>query len=429
MTIANPTHAIAQSGGRLLDGYASAVLMLILAVIYLDLAVFLNTLNDAIAPKYFYFAFIPLIVPMLLSRHDAIAAYLGSPFSVWAISLMALNVAHLTFAVGAGEAERTGVIVTNVQYIGLTLILGSVLASVRPALYRGVFPVIAIVVFALVVIDFLNPGMLYPLEVVGAVIGRGAGTFINPNRAGEGILMVTLLSIAVAPPRLRVVLLVGAGVASALTFSRAAMVGWALLWIYLAMIRALPRSALPLLIVAALAAPVVTGYVESYLHGRDDLAEGLDNIQDRLDFFKTRDFGDESATEREEVLKGGMELFLAHPFVGAGAGITFVRPTVDWPYPVSTHNSPVMLAGEFGLLGLAMWLWLLVIVWRGEFFANRRLQGAVAGAVIFFGLFTHNMCDSLYWLLSFSLLSQRLPSFGNQGRTDALAASSSRGVV
>ena len=180
------------------------------------------------------------------------------------------------------------------------------------------------------------------------------------------------------------------------------IIAWLLLWVYLVLSRRVSRFGLMALVAAALLAPALIVSLEGYLGAREDLAAGADNIHERLDFFKTRDLGDESAQERKLVLDAGLELFAAHPVLGAGAASTHV-----WTHGVSTHNTPVLLAAEYGLVGLMLWLALLVLVWRGEYFRERALQAAAVIGVLFLSVFTHNMLDSLYWLLAFALLGSR----------------------
>ena len=145
---------------------------------------------------------------------------------------------------------------------------------------------------------------------------------------------------------------------------------------------------------------MLLGSFESYLEGREDLSEGLANLLARLEFFQDRVLDDDSALERAQVLEAGLDLFLENPIFGAGAGATDL-----WSLRVSTHNQLVMLAAEYGVFGIALWVSLAVILWKGKYFQDKTFQLTVVTGFVFLSMFTHNMFDYLYWLLTFALVS------------------------
>jgi O-antigen ligase len=152
--------------------------------------------------------------------------------------------------------------------------------------------------------------------------------------------------------------------------------------------------------VALGALPLLLGSFESYLEGREDLSAGFDNLLGRLEFFQDQALDDSSALERAQVLEAGLDLFLRNPVFGAGAGVTDL-----WPLPVSVHNQLVMLGAEYGVFGIALWMWLAVILWKGKYLQDKTFQLPVVIGFAFLSMFTHNMFDFLYWLLTFALIS------------------------
>ena len=183
------------------------------------------------------------------------------------------------------------------------------------------------------IVDFLHPGVFYPLGTEGTVPGRAAATFFNANKAGEAMLLTFVLAIPVLRPLYRALLLflVGAGVI--LTFSRGGILGWMLLWSYLVLRRGVPKYTLVVPLLALGVLPVLLVSFESYLAGRVDLSENLDNLLDRLDFFRSRVLDDGSALERAQVLEAGLDLFLDQPIFGAGAAVTHL-------WSISQHTQP-----------------------------------------------------------------------------------------
>jgi O-antigen ligase len=289
---------------------------------------------------------------------------------------------------------------TKIQYVVLAVLLGFACSTTGPRSFERIFPFLAVAIPVLVIWDFLSPGMFYPLDTEGATPGRAAATFINPNRAGEAMLLTFVLAIPVLRPRCRAVLLLLLGAGVIVTFSRAAIVGALLLWAFLLLTRAVPKYTLALPLLALGVLPLLLGSFEDYLSGREDLSEGFANIQTRLEFFQDQVLDDQSAVSRAQILEAGVELFRQDPIFGAGAGATYL-----WSQREGTHNLPVMLAAEYGVFGIALWVWLAVILWRGSHFQDKRFQAATAAGFVFLSMFTHNMLDSLYWLLTFAIVA------------------------
>jgi len=390
----------ASSPQTLLGLYQVAVLVVVLCLVYLDFPIYISELNASLLPKYFYYAFFVGVAPLLVLRLRSLISYVISPFSLWALGWITLNIIHLLLALIDGDQSRADMIGTRIQYASLAVVLGFACLITRTTSYERIFPFLAVLISTTVMVDFLHPGVFYPVGTEGTVPGRAAATFLNPGKAGEAMLLTFLLAIPVLRPLHRALLLflVGAGVI--LTFARAAILGWTLLWPYLVLRRAMPKYTLAVLLLALGVLPVLLGSFESYLEGRADLSEGILNLLDRLDFFKSQVVDDDSALERAQVLEVGLDLFLDQPIFGAGAGATFV-----WSLRSSTHNQPVMLAAEYGVFGIALWLWLAVILWKGKYFPEKTFRLAAVTGFVFLSMFTHNMFDYLYWFLTFALVS------------------------
>ena len=350
--------------------YESSALVVVLCLCYLDVPNYIYTLDEAFLPKYFFYAFLGAVSPLLLLRSRSLGPYLISPFSLWAFALIVLNSAHFLDAVVTDDQSRANLIATRIQYAVLAVLLGFACSTTPPRSFERVFPFLAFTVPALVIWDFLSPGMFYPVDTQGAALGRGAATFINPNKAGEAMLLTFVLAIPVLGPRYRVSLLLLLGAGVVLTFSRAAIVGWVLLWAFLLVRGVLPRYTLALPLVALGALPLLLGSFENYLSGREDLAEGLANIQARLEFFQDQILDDDSALDRAQVLEAGVELFRQNPVFGAGAGATYL-----WSERAGTHNLPVMLGAEYGFLGIALWVWLTVILLERQSLSRQKASG------------------------------------------------------
>jgi hypothetical protein len=380
--------------------YIVLIAFVIVTIVYLDIAAYLFVLNDRLLPKYVYYLLVLLALPLMLTGLRGRNPFLIPPFTLWAGGFILLNTIHLLVAWSENDVARAELIGTRIQYLLMTVLFTFCLCAVPTRQLERMFPVLALIISIFNLVDFFIPGTFYAIGTEGTVHGRAAGTFLNSNNAGEGALITTVFALAILPPQHRLPLLLLLGTGLVVTFSRAGLFGWCLLCVYLLVRRELPKYAIALPLVAAVALPVLYGDLTNYLEARDDLSGSLGNLLERLAFFQDRSFDDFSSKEREEVLELGLQMFVNNPTFGGGAGATYF-----WVHRASTHNQILLLAAEYGIFGIGFWAWLILVLWRGSFFENKGFQLLVVGLVAYTSMFTHNMFDHSYWLLTLSLVA------------------------
>jgi O-antigen ligase len=416
-----PGGATLHYNGGALVWYQTLLLAGALGVIYLNLPIYLYTLNTALLPKYFFFGIFFLIAPLIVLYYRSFVAYLMSPFVVWAALFLILNLIHLAgfsatgdlagthLADNYGEA-RQSLVTTRAQYVVFAVFLGFAVYISPRKFYLYMFVLLVVVLPCAVMVDFAKPGTLYPVDTDGAVLGRAAAMFINPTMAGEAILHVLLLGCAVCAVKYRLPLFLLAGAGVLTTFSRSSIIAWVLLLLILVVKKTLPRSALFTTLIVFGVALVFVGHFESYLHSRQELEDASSNLLSRLNFFSSFTFDDDSSEERASVIRASWDMFLQNPIFGAGAG----APPF-WSQRGRTHNQLLLLAAEYGIFGVGLWAWLLVVLWKGQFFEDKGLQMAMVFLYLFMSLFTHAMFDAAtYWLATFALISVRHDSIVNR---------------
>lgn len=395
---------LAPAANSFVEHYVAAALATVLILIFMNLPNYANALSRSLAPKYFYAGFLLMLLPLLL-RFRTWVSYLLSPFALWAFVVISFNVIYWYGAYSDGSLHRAALISTRIQTLIFAIVLGMCFANVRNTRYEKVFPVLALVLPMMVLADFMAPGFFYPLDMDGAVRGRSAATIINPTTAGEVMLLLFLLACPVLKQSARTLLLLVVGVGIFLTFSRSAILAWAILWVVLAVTRVLPRSAMILLLGVTAAAPILLASLQIYFETRQEFSPALVDLQQRLDFFSSGSLKDHSAVERSAVLSDGWQTFINNMVVGAGPG-----STESWPHAIGNigpHNQFVLLAAEYGLFGIAMWVSLALIIWKGRYFRDRALQQSMCLLFVLMTMFTHNMFDFQFWLLTFALVSGR----------------------
>ncbi|MGO9460342.1 MAG: O-antigen ligase family protein [Rhodomicrobium sp.] len=373
-----------------------------IVLIYLNIPTYLEAFYPSLLPKYWYFGMAALYAPWILASLSGNAPYSHAPFTMWAAAFTSLLAIHLLVALSDNETVRADIIATTLQYVVLAALQGMAFSAIPQKHYSFIFPLISAAIAATLIVDFVFPNTLYATREVGTVVGRAGGTYFNSTRAGEGLIITLIFSFI----RLRglplLLLLLFSGAATLLTFSRAAIMGWVLLWPIALYNRILPRYTYGVLFGVVFVLPIVTTTIVTYMSTSPELLEGLNNIQNRLLFFENYSLEDDSGSARSEILAIGLQTFLDHPIFGAGSGYTYV-----WQYGISTHNEVALFLAEYGLIGLFFWIWLLAILWNGRYFAKRWHQISAALYFVYFSMFTHNMLDAIYWTFSFALFALR----------------------
>ncbi len=383
--------------------WQQALAVACVVVLFMELPLYVHVaVLPQLPPKVAYFALAAAAVPVLLARFDDFVDWLAQPFAIWALGFALLHLLHLIAITPGGDPVVVNSMWMRIQLCALAVILGFVLVGVAPSTFLWAFPVVAAVLAGLIVLDFLRPWTLYPRGTPDVTPGRAAATLLNANKAGEAMMLVTLFGLAALPRRLRPLLLGVAAVGVIATFGRNSMLAWIVVVAVLVAGRAVSGAGAALLLGAGAAGGLLAGALVEFAAGTPDLWRAADDLSARLGFFTGGRVADDSASERLTVALAALQLFLDHPLLGAGAGATYL-----WSLPVSPHNQPLALAADFGLPGLAGWAWMLVIVWRGRFFAERSLQ--VAGAILFafYSMFAHTLFDFAYWQLAMAMLASR----------------------
>ena len=270
----------------------------------------------------------------------------------------------------------------------------ALLAARRALVYMVIFCVV------INIWDVVHPGMLVPLTSEVSTPGRAAGFFINPNQAGAALIAGFTLSVSTLPRRWRTAYITVVAIGVGLTFSRAAILGMLLVCgalVYRQRTFSVGQVLAALLVVGLLtwvAWLILSAQLQERYNIDPQVA--LDRILWILDPEGRADFSQE---ERVELLERGWDQFLAAPLLGHGVGSTEL-----WEARTSTHNIYVMLASDFGVLGLFIFP---CIVWSAMGSGAKRLGDvAVAGLfLLFWGLFSHNMLSEYYLLVTISLLA------------------------
>ncbi|HEY8053931.1 MAG TPA: hypothetical protein VIE42_14140, partial [Steroidobacteraceae bacterium] len=189
-------------------------------------------------PVYVYTFVVPAIVPMhwLIVLFGLTALTLAGVdrsavdrAPVFLATLVCYACLCLTWYVAQGGGDP---VVLRGRLLGLAVCGASYLAfATSTAALQAARRALAVMVVMCVVLniwDITHPYTLIPVTSEFATVGRAAGLFINPNQAGAALVAGFTLSVGVVPRRWRFVYLATVALGVGLTFSRAAILGLAL---------------------------------------------------------------------------------------------------------------------------------------------------------------------------------------------------------
>jgi putative inorganic carbon (HCO3(-)) transporter len=168
------------------------------------------------------------------------------------------------------------------------------------------------------------------------------------------------------------------------------------------------------------------------------LVIGLPTVRARVETIG--DPNNDTTRDRMAMMVVGFELVAAHPITGIGPeGVKRVYPKLVPPEGMrrSTshlHNTPLQIAAERGLVGLAVWLWIFVAFFRRAIVIWRRLPaepaddralvlGSLAALVTFLvgGLFEYNFGDTEVLLVAIALMALPFAVAGDRLASDPCA--------
>jgi len=208
--------------------------------------------------------------------------------------------------------------------------------------------------------------------------------------------MATIAALPYVPMRWRAAFLIVAAVGVAPTFSRFGIIFMVLLIAAAILVKLLDRrQVFILLAVVPLLLAGAEIYYELIVKSRNE------NLLGRLVWFESMGrVGDFSTREREWVAELAWQQFLDNPLLGDGLGATISRGQ-----RAGTHNMYLLLMAEQGLVGLALYLSLIgLLFFKGRRLVRRALDSNdrdIGRAMVLYALFV-----ALYGVASHNVLEE-----------------------
>lgn len=251
--------------------------------------------------------------------------------------------------------------------------------------------------------EFSDPSVFEGLNNTG----RAAGYYINPNRTGCALILGMIFGVGILPKQLRIPFALAVIFGVFLTFSRGAILGWFVVMAIFIRSGLIPRKHFLFWVVGIVTMIFVLGPILSNIDVNELQRSGLinvdmKNITGRLEWFQNPVANrEDSGDSRLEVVITAWNMFVEHPILGNGIASTKNLNNLG----ISTHNMYLLFVTEHGIMGIFI-LPLLVyaVTWhsRGE---SKHIALAFSAFILLWGLFSHNIVEERYILMSFSLMA------------------------
>ena len=356
--------------------------------------------GSILAPKIYLLALLAC-GPFLLLDRMRVTAFIRQPYVLWLGALFLLNVVCI-FRLGFID----GTISDREDMLRITrqLLLAPAFAylvwSIDTSWFVRFIKALCILAPAMVLFDFLNPGVMYDYTGLdGATSGRAGGPWFNANVAAEALLLALVLGCARfgRTASIAVYLLIGAAVI--VTGSRSGMVGWLLVGALLIHRRALPRVMLLTPIVLTVFYGTIYIFLEDLASSIPEHQEGASRLLARLDFVSGNvDATEGGGSQRFEVAENALRETLGRPILGYGYAYEDQITEIG----AGPHNLIIQMWHLYGLPGLLLWgslAWMLL--------GRDRIRGLANPALfcfVWFSFFSHNILGDNHWYVFFALL-------------------------
>lgn len=343
---------------------------------YAYLAFFIPDPNQiGVKPLYWYFLTVGSALGLAAWKPTLALHTAARPLTIWLWIYLCYCIILALYS-----SQSDVAIQYFIKYGEMAALLGSFLLLITHdnGLRTAQLALVLVVVFGIVMnlIDFVQPTW-------SDVPGRAAGFYGNPNISGKIMAFSMVASIAVIPRRFRLLYCIVAGIGILLTFSRGSWVLWAVAMIGLASagylgFQSRRNSAFVLGGVCAfIVYSLLTGGAVGFFEATGLSSSLNENTMGRLGY-GDEEFTDGSTAARTDVVGAYFILFQENPLLGLG-----------FDAPPSAHNMFLSSAVQGGLVGLAVFIGLLFVLWNSTYGLGKVLVVLYAASSVF----THNNLD------------------------------------
>jgi O-antigen ligase len=350
----------------------------------------------SIKPLYWYFFTIGTSLALALLRPNYLLKEIPRSFIVWIWIFLCFTIFNFFYSSQSVNALQNLISRNESAALLISFIILFIFQQ-ENGIRTAQFALLAVMLFGVImnVIEFVTP------QGWSNVSGRSAGLYVDPNISGVMLVLAMVASVSlISKTGMRLLYCLVAGIGIILTFSRGAWILWALAMM------ALGGTGHFMIIGKKYAAFLLGGVVGFILYSLFSggfvevftdlgLSAHLDeNTLQRLGA-EGETFEDSSAKARAHVAVKAWQEIQEHPLLGYGLGFTRGH---EWG-GLGTHNMYLAWAVEGGLLGLAVYVSLLLVLWH----VSKSIGKVLIALLSVYSLVNHNILDWPATLLIFAL--------------------------
>lgn len=282
------------------------------------------------------------------------------------------------------------------------------------------------IAIAVLLATALNVYELFNPLTFSYIPGRSSGLYTNVNQSGAAIVLGLILSYQIIPDRFKVAYIGITAIGLIPTFSRSAMIGWAIVVGYFflraGVVAQVRRTVVLSTVCVALVFSPVWSNVQQTLEERGVLTL---NVLERIAFFTGGRTEDASTSERQAVAANAWKLYGEQPIGGWGTGASRRMEGFD----VGTHNIYLSMIVDHGVIGFLIVPFLLLSILWG---LNRKMIDLAAPWLLFmvvWGFFSHNVLEERYILIAIALIASMVTSHRDRPAPATVAATAGRPLI
>jgi len=354
-----------------------------MGIVFLNIPIYAFSVHNFLTPNIWY-----LVLIICIALYSILMSGYRSKLLLPSMALVLFLGVYIIYSIVDPSLEIFSTIFLYTVAWMITLLYLNYSSNIN------IFKYLLLILSSLIFFDFFYSGVLYNYELAGSVFGRGSGTHINSNQAGEVLLILLVLASAKDKDIFKSWTLIIFFAAIVLTFSRSAILFSILMgfFIYVKNLKYFLFFIISLLIIYFTYLNILNSVL---------LPEAVtENLIGRLDFFTNLNIEDYSSSSRIDVVNNSFDHFLLSPMFGNGMNYTH-SPLFG---SVRPHNTLLLLIVEYGVIGLTMYIYLVALLLRGAFIKNTVNGFMPISMFIFFSMFNHDILFQLHWLI-FLILS------------------------
>jgi O-antigen ligase len=375
-----------------------AVLTFAVIAFFCNIAVYLSqAISPHLEPQYWLGLLALLVGAWVLVSPQGRFEVLRTPLIFWCVLFMGLTLLVFILVPTSHFStlkERIRDVIMLVALLAMFLMMSDQLVFVRKLVFW------AVVIGALInLISLVTSNFLLPSRFVGA--SRPAGFYINPNESATALIFGMILAIGAVPKTWRIPFVAWTFVGITATFSREAILGWAVAvavlcitgtinWKHVLVWTSVLTAAGILLVFILIKAEMINIFVTRFY-----------GMQLRRLVWFIHGIGSGASVKiRLNLMQNAWELFMRHPWLGNGIG-----STEHWQQAYSTHNMYLYYMDDYGIIGALLYpllIWAIVHRARGEIC---KIGWCMAAFMLFWALFDHNVVHNYYSLFAISLMA------------------------